>query len=305
MIKKILLLTLLAVGLSSCIEVNLHYVINPNYSGKLIFSSKEPANPFNFGGSEPVNLEEKAQESLQKLFDKHPNIKSWSNIKYEFTDDSSNIKISAVGYFDDFNKLSSDDIFKYKIVKKDGNTYFTFDQYIDSVMKAQKLSNAQKPKPDLTEEQIADSAKALKRKTEQSFMMLSTFMSGMKVTNTYEFAGNIFSKDGKKLSAPNQFTIEFSWDRLRKFSQKMMNNKDYYEDIVRGKSQGFDIDMNPENRDKLVQMTLDIFSDQKENINNIKIDFQKPLFDYKSELKKSLKEWTAWKKEHKKLSDDK
>ena len=50
---------------------------------------------------------------------------------------------------------------------------------------------------------------------------------------------------------------------------------------------------------------LVFLSGEKEDINKVHVEFKKPNFDYKKELKQAKKEWDKWKKTHKKEEEEK
>jgi len=52
------------------------------------------------------------------------------------------------------------------------------------------------------------------------------------------------------------------------------------------------------------RMVLEFLSGEKEDISKIKVEFGKPKFDYKKEIKKAKKDWDSWKKKNAKYKEE-
>jgi len=304
MIKKILLLIAATFVLTSCLELNVHYVINPDYSGKVNTEYIMPVNPFGMGNAldDPTG---KATEELYKMFDEYPGVKTWSNIKYDFVNDSNDLVISATGYFDNFNTLKEKGMLPYELKKENGNTVFSFSTFLDSVQNIENQTELKSLKDlGLTEKQLQDSIRILKRNAKKGIGMFAMIMSNIEFKTTYEFAGKISSKNGNKIGDGSKFDVGIDGLRFQNFMMEELDNDEYYENIIRGATP-FDVDEDPSENDGMKKMVLEFLSGEKEDISKVQVNFEKPKFDYKKELKQAKKEWEKWQKTHKKEEKNK
>lgn len=303
MIKKLLLFVTIGLILTSCIEINVHYIINPDKSGKLETSYLMPVDPMGFGVT-IENPEAKAMEEMYKMFDEYPGITTWSNIKYEYINDSADLVISATGYFDDFNSLKEKGMLPYEIKKEGKDTYFTFKSYLDSV---HAIDNKEELKSldelGITERDLQDSVRKLKRTFKKGLGMFAMMMSNIEFNTTYEFAGKITTASGGKIGDGTKFKVGIDGSKFQNYMMEEMDNEDYYESIIRGASP-FDVEQQPTENGQMKRMVLEFLSGEKEDIRKIKVEFGKPLFDYKKELSKAKKDWVIWKKKNDKYKED-
>lgn len=303
MIKKLLLFVTIGLILTSCIEINVHYIINPDKSGKLETSYLMPVDPMGFGVT-IENPEAKAMEEMYKMFDEYPGITTWSNIKYEYINDSADLVISATGYFDDFNSLKEKGMLPYEILKQGKDTYFTFKEYLDSV---HTIDNKQELKSldelGITERDLQDSVRKLKRNFKKGLGMFAMMMSNIEFNTTYEFAGTISTPSGGKIGDGTKFKVGIDGAKFQNYMMEEMDNEDYYESIIRGASP-FDVEQQPTENGQMKRMVLEFLSGEKEDIRKVKVEFGKPLFDYKKELNKAKKDWVSWKKKNDKYKEE-
>lgn len=304
MITKILLLITATFVLTSCLELNVHYVINPDYSGKVNTEYIMPVNPFGMGNA-LNDPEGKAVKELNKMFDEYPGVKTWSNIKYDFVNDSSDLVISATGYFDNFNSLKEKGMLPYELKKENGNTVFTFSAFLDSVQNVESQTELKSLEElGLTEKQMQDSIRILKRNAKKGIGMFAMLMSNLEFKTTYEFAGKITSKNGNIIGDGSKFDVGIDGMRFQNYMMEEMDNDEYYEKIIRGATP-FDVDENPSENDGMKKMVLEFLTGQKEDISKVQVEFEKPKFDYEKEVKKAKKDWDNWKKTHKKEEEKK
>jgi hypothetical protein len=280
-----------------------HYIINPDKSGKLETSYLMPVDPMGFGVT-IENPEAKAMEEMYKMFDEYPGITTWSNIKYEYINDSADLVISATGYFDDFNSLKEKGMLPYEIKKEGKDTYFTFKSYLDSV---HAIDNKEELKSldelGITERDLQDSVRKLKRTFKKGLGMFAMMMSNIEFNTTYEFAGKITTAIGGKIGDGTKFKVGIDGSKFQNYMMEEMDNEDYYESIIRGASP-FDVEQQPTENGQMKRMVLEFLSGEKEDIRKIKVEFGKPLFDYKKELNKAKKDWVIWKKKNDKYKED-
>lgn len=303
MIKNFLLLISASFILTSCIELNVHFIINPDFSGKVETEYLMPVDPMGFG----VKLDDpkgKAIKELNKMFEEYPGVKTWSNIKYEYTNDSTDLVISATGYFDNFNSLKDQGMLAYEFKKENNKTYFTFDTYLDSIHNVEnKIELKSLDELDMTEKDLQDSIRVLKRNAKKGLGMFAMIMGNIEFKTTYEFAGTITSENGNKIGDGTKFDVAIDGMKFQNFIMEELDNEEYYENIVRG-AVPFDVDKTPAENDKMKKIVLEFLTGEKEDISKIEVKFGKPKFDYKQELKKANKEWETWKKKNK-ITEDK
>lgn len=303
MIKRILLFITAGLLLTSCIEINVHYIINPDKSGRVETSYLMPVDPMGFG-STLNDPEGKALKELYKMFDEYPGVNTWSNIKYEFINDSADLILSATGYFDNFNNLKEKGMLPYEIRKDGKDTYFTFKTYLDSVHT--EVDNTELKSLDelgITEKELQDSVRKLKRNFKKGLGMFAMMMSNIEFNTTYEFSGSISTPSGNKIGDGSKFKVGLDGMKFQNYMMEEMDNDEYYESIIRGASP-FDVDTEPSENDEMKRMVLEFLSGEKEDISKIKVEFGKAKFDYKKELKKAKKEWDSWKKKNPKTDGD-
>lgn len=304
MIKKILILITLTLILTSCLELNVHYVINPDYSGKVNTEYIMPVNPFGMGNA-LNDPEGKANKELYKMFDEYPGVKVWSNISFDFVNDSNDLVISATGYFDDFNTLNKKGMLPYELKKENGNTLFTFSTFLDSVQNIESQTELKSLKElGLSEKQLKDSIRILKRNAKKGIGMFAMIMSNIEFKTTYEFAGKISSDNGNKIGNGSQFDVGIDGLKFQNFMMEELDNDEYYENIIRGATP-FDVDEDPSENDGMKKLILEFLSGEKEDISKVQVEFEKPIFDYKKELKQAKKEWEEWQKSNKRVEENK
>lgn len=304
MIKNLLLLISASFILTSCIELNVHFIINPDFSGKVETEYLMPVDPMGFG----VTLDDpegKAIKELNKMFEEYPGVKTWSNIKYNYTNDSADLVISATGYFDNFNSLKENGMLAYELKKENNKTYFTFDTYLDSIHNVENSSDLKSlDELDMTEKELQDSIRVLKRNAKKGLGMFAMIMGNIEFKTTYEFAGTINTESGAKIGDGTKFDVAIDGMKFQNFIMEELDNEEYYENLVRG-AVPFDVDKTPAENDKMKKIVLEFLSGEKEDISKIEVKFGKPIFDYKKELKKANKEWESWKKKNKIIEEKK
>ena len=303
MIKRLLLFITTGLILTSCIEINVNYIINPDKSGKVETRYLMPVDPMGFGG--PLeDPEGKAMTEMYKMFDEYSGVNTWNNIKYEYINDSTDLVISATGYFDNFNSLKEKGMLPYEIQKEGNNTYFTFKTYLDSVHTEEGKSQLKSlGELGITEKALQDSVRKLKRNYKKGLGMFAMMMSNIEFNTTYEFAGSISTPSGNKIGDGTKFKVGLDGMKFQNYMMEEMDNDEYYESIIRGASP-FDVDTEPTENQEMKRMVLEFLSGEKEDISKIKVDFGKPKFDYKKELKKAKKEWDSWKKKNAKYKEE-
>ncbi|MFA7327486.1 MAG: hypothetical protein WC121_12525 [Candidatus Kapaibacterium sp.] len=303
MIKRLLLFITAGLILTSCIEINVHYIINPDKSGKVETSYLMPVDPMGFGVT-LENPEAKAMEEMYKMFDEYPGVATWNNIKYEYINDSADLVISATGYFDNFNSLKEKGILPYEIQKEGKDTYFTFKTYLDSVHTEEGKSELKSlDELGITEKDLQDSVRKLKRNFKKGLGMFAMMMGNIEFNTTYEFAGSISTPNGSKIGDGTKFKVGLDGLKFQNYMMEEMDNDEYYESLIRGASP-FDVDTEPSENQEMKKMVLEFLSGEKEDISKIKVDFGKPKFDYKKELKKAKKDWDSWKKKNAKYKEE-
>lgn len=297
--KRYLLLFLLAIFFTGCLEIQFTHYINPDKSGKVIMEQTSPVNPFNMG-SEIKDPEGTAIKEIKKMLgsleDKY---ETFGDISYSFSSDSTYITIKATGYYNDYSKVKKEAILPYSFYEKDGKNIFGLKKFFDSV--ATEAKTAIKERTDtlnLSEEEIEQKAKEMRRSAKMGIGMMKAFMSQMEISSKFVFGGDIKTIDGKSLKDPNSFRIEILGDAFEDELDKLMNDEEYWKDLIRA-GKKFDMDDNPfENPASMAQL-LKAFtneSDGNKDVSELVIDWEVPLFDYEAEVKDAKEDWEKWKK---------
>ena len=295
--KQFLIAISIALFLTSCLEMEVKYTINPDYSGKIETRYLAPVDPMGFGTA-LKDPEGKAKKELAKMIDDFPGVASWTNIKYKYLNDSTDLEITATGYFKNFNDLEKKGLLPYELYKENGVDYFSFKEVADSIEynneSIQLLTNEELG---MTQEQVDDSARVLKRNARRAMSMVSMVFSNIQFTTSYEFAGDIYSSgSGKKVGTGREFEFGLDGMKFQNFMMNEMNSDEFYENQVRGAPE-FDVNQDPSESDKMKDMFIRFLSDSDQDISKIRIDFGNPIFDYDLEYKKSLTVWEKWQKE--------
>lgn len=303
MIKRILLFITSGLILTSCLEMNVHYTINPDLTGKVETEYLMPVDPMGFG-TKLDDPDGKAKKEIFKMLEEYPAINTWNKIEYEYINDSTDLIIKATGYFDNFNNLKEKGILPYEILKEGKDTYFTFKTYLDSVhVENEKTELKSLEELGITEKELQDSVRKLKRNFKKGLGMFAMMMSNIEFNTTYEFSGSISTPSGNKIGDGSKFKVGLDGMKFQNYMMEEMDNDEYYESIIRGASP-FDVDTEPSENDEMKRMVLEFLSGEKEDISKIKVEFGKAKFDYKKELKKAKKEWDSWKKKNPKTDGD-
>src|SRR5690606_9604796 len=135
----------------------------------------------------------------------------------------------------------------------------------------------------MTEQQFQDSVRNLKRNAKKGIGMFAMMLGNLEFKTTYEFAGNIYSANtNEKIGTGRSFKVALDGLGFQNFMLQELDNDEYYESIVRGGSR-FDVDETPSENDDIKRLLLEFLSGEKEDISKIKVDFDKPAFDYKKE----------------------
>jgi hypothetical protein len=242
--------------------------------------------------------EGKVKKELNKMIEDFPGVASWTNIKYDFINDSTDLVMSATGYFKNFNDLEKKGLLPYNLYEEDGNDYFSFKEVADSIeynnMNINLLTNKELG---MTQEQIDDSVRTLKRSARKAMGMISMVFSNIEFTTSYEFAGEIYSANtDKKIGTGSEFEFTLDGLKFQNFMMNSMNSEEFYEKQIRGGTQ-FNVNEDPTESDKMKELFIDFLSDDNQDISRIRIDFKEPLFDFNKEYEKSLTVWEKWREE--------
>lgn len=295
--KQFLIAISIALFLTSCLEMEVKYTINPDYSGKIETRYLAPVDPMGFGTA-LRDPEGKAKKELVKMIDDFPGVESWTNIKYKYINDSTDLEISATGYFKNFNDLEKKGLLPYELYKENGNDFISFTKVADSIEKKIETVNLlTNDELGMTQEQVDDSVRVLKRNARRALSMVSMVFSNIQFTTSYEFAGEIYSSEtGEKVGTGSEFEFGLDGMRFQNFMMSEMNSDEFYENQVRGAPE-FDVNQDPSESDKMKDMFIRFLSDSDQDISKIRIEFEDPLFDFEEEYQKSLTVWEKWQKE--------
>jgi len=295
--KQTVVAIFIALFLTSCLEMEVKYTINPDYSGKIETSYRAPVDPMGLGTA-LKDPEGKAKKELAKMIDDFPGVASWTDIKYEYVNDSTDLVVSAVGYFKDFNNLEKKGLLPYDLFKENGKDYFSFQKAVDSFkFKNDNIYLSSNEELGMTQEQVDDSVRTLKRAARRAMGMISMVFSNIEFTTSYEFAGNIYSaKSDKKIGTGRKFEFSLDGMKFQNFMMGAMDSKEFYEKQLRGATK-FDMDEDPTESEKMKELFIKFLSNDNEDISKIRVDFADPIFDFDEEYNNSLTVWNKWKDE--------
>lgn len=289
--KQTLIAIFMALFLTSCLEMEVKYTINPDHSGKIETSYRAPVDPMGFGTA-LKDPEGKAKKELAKMIDDFPGVASWTDIKYDYVNDSTDLVVSAVGYFKDFNNLEKKGLLPYDLYKENGKDYFSFQEVADSIeYNNENVKLKTNEELGMTQEQVEDSVRTMKRAAKRAMGMVSMVFSNIEFTTSYEFAGNIYSsKSGKKIGSGRKFEFSLDGMKFQNFMMEALDSKEFYENQLRGATK-FDMDEDPTESEKMKELFIKFLSNDNEDISKIRVDFSDPIFDFDEEYNNSLTVW--------------
>jgi hypothetical protein len=271
------------------------YTINPDYSGKIETRYQSPVDPMGFGAA-LKDPEGKAKKELAKMIDDFPGVASWTDIKYDYVNDSTDLVVSAVGYFKDFNDLEKKGLLPYDLYKEDGKDYLSFKEVADSIeYKNANIKLKTNEELGMTQEQVDDTVKTMKRNAKRAMGMMSMVFSNIEFTTSYEFAGNIYAANSdKKIGTGRKFEFGLDGMKFQNFMMEAMGNKEFYEKQLRGATE-FNMDEDPSESEKMKELFIEFLSNGNQDISKIRVEFTDPIFDFDEEYSNSLTVWNVWK----------
>ncbi|MGI8604634.1 MAG: hypothetical protein ACR2OZ_16810 [Verrucomicrobiales bacterium] len=252
-----------ALGLSGCIEIEQHIVLNPDGSGKVQMASAIAIPDFGAlaGGVDPSLKADpkKAARDLAVSMLRSDGIEAWSDVKYEIGKDGKS-RASAIGYFPDVTKVKinsqmGDDQQKQNLViKKDGegNWVFEMSPVPESTQKSGDQDEQKDKSGDSIEKQdeskseeaaqLSDEDVETKLLQErQQWAAMKSFMGaifdGMKARFSLEGGGTIVGTTVFKKDSDSKASFQFEGKDMIKMIDQILQDDENAKKLIReGKS---------------------------------------------------------------------
>lgn len=181
----------ISVFLSGCFETKEEYILNPDSSGKVVYSATFSPMSFNLGG-EKTGPETQMKDAVRGILEKSSGIDVWKDVSYKLTDDGK-ISFKGTAYFSDLSKL------KLKVgggEMKGMKPVFTKaadgEMVLEFESEKKEKSEAVKEKlSKLSDEEMVKKIKAQKAKYQQIKPMMESFLSAMKRDMSFRLPGKI------------------------------------------------------------------------------------------------------------------
>lgn len=287
-----LLLMILSLFITSCLEVEQNYILNPDGSGKMTFHQRINLNELGVADSlKKMDFDKDLNQTITTLIYGIEGIDAWSDLKVAVSNDSTLIDITGTAYFQDIATLQSKS-FPVGLSRSSKNGITTFvlkeNEETASNKGLKEKSKAKKPRK-LTEKQIKEEIANRK----QGFGFVKSFMDmvfkNLKVTSTYKLSGEVIKSNGFTKSAKNETKFVLDGNKMMDVFNKLASDDGFWRKVVLSGPEGsgsnpFDL---PGMEEKMYKSMFG--SDGKP-------DFQaklssEPLFNYKQEMTAALKEW--------------
>lgn len=291
MMKKIISFLFFALlTLTSCIETEYEFILNPDGSGKVNIKTITDSDPMGMGGDKIAN----AEKEITKMLWDTEGFDAWDNVSYKFNKDSSKMTILATAYFADFTKIPDKTIQLPLTYTKNGNTGTI--KFIDDFMSQynQGMNNqTSEEQSKMTEEEIQELIKEKKKQFKMTQSFMGAFFSGFSVKAKFAIPGEIKDNRGFTKTATNSIELKLDGSQIPDLFKLVENDEQFWRNnALKGESAANDEFFG---RDTNKYKALEKMFGTKE-IPSCSFELaSKPAFNFTSEYNKAKKNYEALK----------
>ena len=271
---RLMLIFGISVLLSGCFETKEEYTLNPDGSGKVVYSAVFPPMSFKFGDEEP-DPESQMKNAVKDILEKSSGIDVWKDVSCKLTDEGK-ILFKGTAYFRDVSKFDvhNQGMMKVAFFKDEkGNLVLELKGKEKEKIKAGKKKIAK-----LSEEEITKKFKEEKAKYQQMKPMMSAFLSTMKQEMRFHLPGKPSNVTNFKVEESGTLLLTFEGEKLFGVMDEM------FEDPARMRKQilaGADFTEGGPKMDFLMNEKL---FGEKAPVRATVTGAMKPLFNYEAEV---------------------
>ncbi len=275
--------------LSSCIESDNKYYINPDGTGKLEFRAQMPLNPF--GNSDPETIEEEAKKEFVGFISEINGIDAWKGLNWRLSEDSSSLIITGMGYFRDMNALGGENLFLRPLLieQEDGTTLVKMASDDKDEMESEENEDVV-----IAEDEDFFKDKILENKKTFKFMknMMSLIFADMRFSTTMQFSpmAKVQSMQSVSVGKENSFTFAFEGMQIVNGLDSLEKSEEFWEEMAK-KNKSLDADEGMEDITESEAMKNFIFPDGEPQL--VFENLGSAVFDFEAELAEALEEWES------------
>ncbi len=279
---RVILIFGISVFLSGCFETKEEYTLNPDGSGKVVYSAAFPPMSFKLGDEEP-DPESQMKDAVKDILEKSSGIDVWKDVSYKLADDGK-ISFKGTAYFKDVSKFDVHNQGMMKVVffkDEKGNLVLE----LKGKEKDKKgVKTGKKKLAKLSEEEITKKFKEEKAKYQQMKPMMSAFMSTMKQEMRFHLPGKPSNVTNFKVEEGGTLLLTFEGEKLFGVMDEMFEDPAWMRKQILA---GADF---TEGGPKMDLMMNEKLFGEKAPVRATVTGAVKPLFNYKAEVTAAKKD---------------
>jgi hypothetical protein len=246
MLKKILAylsLATLTLSLTSCIEMEQEFILNPDGSGKIKITQAFAMPDLGALGGEKSSTDKKDNPMARKMIVsllKAQGIDAWADVKYEVGSDGKT-RAQATGYFPDVTKVRvegmNDQGQQGSGITKNSDGHWVLDMQENLGKLKEKSAEASTDKesaPTMTDEELAAQVKEQREQFEAQKGMMLGMLGTMKITTTLTGGGTILEATGafeKKSDQSASFSL--TGEKMIEGMSRLMADEENLKNIIK------------------------------------------------------------------------
>ena len=282
---KILLVFFAATVIAGCLETKKEVTLNPDGSGKMIYTVKQPLNPMMSmsinNGDAKESPKENAKKEVEKILADSTGVDAWENVSYKIGENGSLI-FTGTAYFKSYNKVKIGG----SLQTGNNTTLKTANGKMSLIWGKVQDAKDNTPKPvKMSDEEIAKKVKQGQAQLKQMSMMMGPMLANFKEESTFHFPGKIIKINNFKKLNSNSASISISGKQIAKVINEFANDK---KAIAKAIKAGRNLQKDGPSDDF---MNKKIFG--KSGRTEVLVDLGKPQFNYKSAVANARKNYPA------------
>lgn len=287
MVRPLLLLALPAL-FTGCFDIQQHYTLNSDGSGKVLHEARFQTISIQFNGTTP-DPEESMRQSVSEMLEKSKGVDAWKDVTYEL-DETGLIHFKGIAYFKDLSKLkiqTGSAEFKGFAPRLSQTTPGHYSLQIENENEDSGNASPRKAKsPDFSSMSKEEREKYLKierAKYQQMKPMLSSFISNFNWEMTFELPGSIESLSNFSKTAEGNPTIKIEGAKFLAIIDQLIMDEAWLTQMLKSGAtlqDGFP---------KMDEVLNEKLFGQKGPVEVRFTESGKSLFDFKSELASAQK----------------